>query len=48
MTSRTNAIERLMGSLQVNSNEVQDALNWQPPFTVDSALKEMANEENNK
>ena len=31
-------IDRLVGSLQVNSSKIQTELDWHPPFTVDAGL----------
>lgn len=33
-------IDRLVGSLQVNSSKIQTELDWQPPFTVDAGFSE--------
>jgi nucleoside-diphosphate-sugar epimerase len=35
-------IDRLVGSLQVNSSKVRTELDWHPPFTVDAGLSETA------
>ena len=35
-------IDRLVGSLQVNSSKIQTELDWHPPFTVDAGLAETA------
>ncbi len=35
-------IDRLVGSLQVNSSKIQTELGWHPPFTVDAGLSETA------
>jgi len=35
-------IDRLVGSLQVDSSKIQTELNWHPPFTVDAGLSETA------
>jgi nucleoside-diphosphate-sugar epimerase len=35
-------IDRLVGSLQVNSSKIQTELDWHPPFTVDTGLSETA------
>jgi nucleoside-diphosphate-sugar epimerase len=35
-------IDRLVGSLQVNSSKIQTELDWHPPFTVDAGLLETA------
>ncbi len=36
------AIERLLGSLQVNSSRIRQELDWHPPFRVDQGLAETA------
>lgn len=35
-------IDRLVGSLQINSSKIQTELDWHPPFTVDTGLSETA------
>lgn len=35
-------IDRLVGSLQVNSSKIQTELEWHPPFTVDTGLSKTA------
>ncbi len=35
-------IDRLVGSLQVNSSKIQTELNWHPPFTVNAGFSETA------
>jgi nucleoside-diphosphate-sugar epimerase len=35
-------IDRLVGSLQVNSSKIRTELDWHPPFTVDAGLLETA------
>ena len=35
-------IDRLVGSLQVNSSKIQTELDWHPPFSVDAGLSETA------
>jgi nucleoside-diphosphate-sugar epimerase len=35
-------IDRLAGSLQVNSSKIRTELDWHPPFTVDDGLSETA------
>ena len=35
-------IDRLVGSLQVNSSKIQTELDWHPPFTVDAGLSDTA------
>lgn len=36
----TSTIDRLLGSLVVDSSHIQTTLNWQPPFTVDQGLEQ--------
>jgi nucleoside-diphosphate-sugar epimerase len=38
LTGRRAAVERLTGSLAVDSGAIRAALHWRPPFTVDEAL----------
>lgn len=45
LTGKSQAISRLTGSLQVDSSKIRQQLNWQPPYTVDSGLKEMVEQE---
>lgn len=35
----TPTIERLLGSLAVDSSKIRNTLNWQPPFTIDEGLQ---------
>jgi nucleoside-diphosphate-sugar epimerase len=37
----TSTIDRLLGSLAIDSSYIQKTLNWQPPFTVDAGLAQM-------
>ena len=34
----TAIVERLLGSLVVDSSKIQNSLNWQPPYTLDQGL----------
>ncbi|MEX2526762.1 MAG: NAD-dependent epimerase/dehydratase family protein [Gemmatimonadota bacterium] len=36
----TYAVERLMGSLQVDSSGIKSALDWRPPFSLDEGLSQ--------
>jgi len=36
----TSTIDRLLGSLFVDSSHIQTTLNWQPPFTLDQGLEQ--------
>ena len=38
VSGKRGMIDRLVGSLQVNSSKIQTELNWHPPFTVDTGL----------
>jgi nucleoside-diphosphate-sugar epimerase len=40
LTGQTSTLDRLLGSLTVNSSHIQTTLNWKPPFTVDEGLRE--------
>ena len=42
VTGKREIIDRLVGSLQVNSLKIQTELDWNPPFTVDAGLAETA------
>lgn len=42
VTGKREIIDRLVGSLQVNSSKIQTELDWDPPFTVDAGLSETA------
>jgi nucleoside-diphosphate-sugar epimerase len=42
MAGKRDMIDRLVGSLQVNSSKIQTELDWHPPFTVDAGLSETA------
>lgn len=39
MTGKADQIERLLGSLQVDSGKVQRELGWQPPYTLSEGLR---------
>ncbi|MDJ0578514.1 NAD-dependent epimerase/dehydratase family protein [Crocosphaera sp.] len=36
----SSTIERLLGSLIVDSSKIREILNWQPPYTIEQGLKE--------
>jgi nucleoside-diphosphate-sugar epimerase len=40
LTGQTSTVERLLGSLTVDTSHIQTTLNWKPPFSVDEGLKE--------
>jgi nucleoside-diphosphate-sugar epimerase len=42
VTGKMGMIDRLVGSLQVNSSKIQTELDWHPPFTVATGLSETA------
>lgn len=42
VAGKRDMIDRLVGSLQVNSSKIQTELDWHPPFTVDAGLSETA------
>ena len=42
VSGKRGMIDRLVGSLQVNSSKIQTELDWHPPFTVDAGLSETA------
>jgi nucleoside-diphosphate-sugar epimerase len=42
LIGRSDAVGRLLGSLQVDSTKARHRLNWLPPFSVDEELRETA------
>jgi len=42
LIGRTDAMDRLLGSLTVNTAKIRNELNWSPPYTMDQGLKETA------
>lgn len=40
LTGKSYQVERLMGSLQVDSGKIRRELNWKPPFTLQQGLQE--------
>lgn len=42
ITGRSAAVERLTGSLVVDSSKIRRELSWTPPFTVDEGLRQTA------
>ncbi len=42
LTGRTDQVERLLGSLQVDSDKIRSQLNWVPPYTLQQGLLETA------
>jgi nucleoside-diphosphate-sugar epimerase len=45
LTGKDDLVSRLLGSLQLDSSKVRKVLHWSPPYTVDTALAEMAEQE---
>ncbi|NJR49061.1 MAG: SDR family oxidoreductase [Leptolyngbyaceae cyanobacterium CSU_1_3] len=44
MTGKSAAIDRLLGSLAIDSRKLGQTLNWQPPFSLQQGLKVTADE----
>ncbi len=42
ITGKSDAIARLLGSLQVDSSKIRQTLDWKPPYTVDEGLQATA------
>ena len=42
LTGKSDIGDRLLGSLQVDSNKIRQMLEWKPPYTVDQGLKATA------
>ncbi len=42
LTGKSEAVERLIGSLIVDSSKIRNELGWKPPFTMEEGLKETA------
>lgn len=42
ITGKSDAIARLLGSLQVDSSKIRQMLDWTPPYTVDQGLQATA------
>ena len=42
ITGKSKEIERLTGSLTVDSSKIRKELGWDPPFTLDQGLKQTA------
>ena len=42
VTGKTATVNRLMGSLTVDSSKIRRELGWVPPFTMDEGLAETA------
>ncbi len=39
---KSDAVERLVGSLTIDSSKIQRELGWKPPYTMEQGLKETA------
>ncbi len=37
---KSDAVERLVGSLTIDSSKIQRELGWKPPYTMEQGLKE--------
>ena len=42
LTGKSSQIERLLGSLQVDSGKIRRELNWTPPYTLQQGLQKTA------
>jgi UDP-glucose 4-epimerase len=42
LTGRSAQVERLIGSLQVDTSHIRDVLGWQPPYSTDEGLSATA------
>jgi nucleoside-diphosphate-sugar epimerase len=42
ITGQRGAVDRLAGSLQVDSSKIRQELAWHPPFSVDQGLEDTA------
>ena len=42
LTGKSNQVERLLGSLQVDSGKIRRELNWTPPYTLQQGLQATA------
>ncbi|MDH4164143.1 MAG: SDR family oxidoreductase [Nitrospirota bacterium] len=42
IAGKTDAVDRLLGSLRVDSTKIRRELGWSPPFTLEQGLKETA------
>ena len=42
MVGKNDQIERLLGSLQVDSGKIRRELGWMPPYTLDQGLRATA------
>lgn len=42
ITGKSDTVDRLLGSLQVDSSKIRQTLDWKPPYTVDQGLQATA------
>jgi len=42
LTGKSGAVNRLTGSLTVDSSKIRQELGWKPPFTMEEGLAETA------
>jgi nucleoside-diphosphate-sugar epimerase len=42
LSGKTEKVERLLGSLQIDSGKIRRELNWTPPYTLRQGLQETA------
>lgn len=42
LSGKADQIERLLGSLQVDSGKIRRELNWMPPYTLQQGLQKTA------
>jgi len=40
LTGKNDEVERLIGSLFIDSSKIRNSLNWKPPFTIEEGMKE--------
>ena len=40
LTGKTAEIQRLIGSLQIDSSKIRNTLDWTPPFTLEDGISE--------
>ncbi len=42
LLGKSAAIDRLLGSLTIDSNRIREKLEWKPPYTMDQGIRETA------
>jgi nucleoside-diphosphate-sugar epimerase len=42
MTGKSSVVQRLLGTLHIDSRKIRKTLNWQPPFTAQQGLQATA------